>query len=281
MNRQHPPNGIEWCRIRKPDGTFTRGYTWNVITGCQHGCKWTMTDGSVAQCYAKSVAEGVASAAYPEGFEYHTFHPERLEEPFLVKEPAGIFGDSMADTFGHWVKDEEISQVLDVCRHAHWHMFLFLTKNAPRLEAFNFSANVWVGASSPPDEMFGKTLQREQQKHMLHRSLKALRSTNAHIRWMSFEPLSWDCAGIVAQYPGVLQWAVIGAASSGRTYYPPAEADFMHLLNVLDKQKIPVFFKGNLCSLPIAAANWREDFPGAVRPHPVVAHDEPVQMPLF
>ena len=53
MNKQGP-NGIRWC-----------DYTWNVVTGCLHECQWRMRDGSVAECYAKTIAEGLASAAYP------------------------------------------------------------------------------------------------------------------------------------------------------------------------------------------------------------------------
>jgi hypothetical protein len=81
------------------------------------------------------------------------------------------------------------------------------------------------------------------------------------VRWVSFEPLSWDCAAVVAQYPGAMQWAVIGAASSGATYYPPAPETLERLLAVLDGHGVPVFYKGNLRSLPMAAQAWRAHFP--------------------
>lgn len=268
MNLQKPPNAIEWCRVRKPDGTYTRGYTWNVLAGCMHGCKWTMPDGKTAQCYAKSVAEGVAQAAYPQGFEHHYFHPERLDEPLRVKEPAGIFLDSMSDLMGIWVTDDEIKQVLDICRQAHWHTFFLLTKNAPRLAQFQFPPNVWVGASSPPDEMFGKKLNRNQQAKMLHRTLKTLQNVKAKVRWISFEPLSWDCSEIVAQYPGALTWAVIGAASNGAAEFPPAEGDLMNMLTVLDDQGVPIFYKGNMRTLPMTGSDWRHEFPDTLfKPH--------------
>jgi protein gp37 len=261
MNEQKAPHGIEWTRVRQPDGTRTRGFTWNVATGCLHACGWTMPNGTQAQCYAKTVAEGVARSAYPNGFEAPAFHPHRLREPLQVTAPAGIFLDSMSDLMGRWVRDEEIIQVLDICREASWHTFFLLTKNAPRLGQFAFPPNVWVGASSPPDLMFGRPLTRTQQEKMLHRTLTTLARVAVPIRWLSFEPLSWDCADIVRAYPGVLSWAVIGAASAGRTIYPPSAEVLQRLLDVLDAQGVPVFFKGNLRALPMAASAWREDFP--------------------
>lgn len=278
MNEQKAPAGIEWCRVYG-----RRGYTWNPVTGCQHACQWQMPDGNIAQCYAKSVAEGVALKSYPHGFEEHTFHADRLSEPVKLKEPAGIFLDSMSDLMGYWVTEREIQQVLNVCRSTPQHIYFLLTKNAPRLIQFEFPSNVWVGASSPPDFMFGKPLDREQQARMLHRTLKVLSRVNVPVRWISFEPLSWDVAPIVEQYPGALQWAVVGAASNGRQEYPPLTSDLRGILDVLDKQEVNVFFKGNMRSLPWARDNWREQFPGeVVVPKPeVLPVAELMQLQMF
>jgi len=237
MNEQRPPGGIEWTRLPRPDGTCTKGFTWNPIAGCLHGCTWTMPDGSVARCYAETVAERVAQSAYPQGFAVHTFHPERLPEPLRVRKPAGIFLDSMSDLGGRWIPEEQARQVLAVCAQASWHTFFLLTKNAPRLPRFPIPPNVWVGASSPPDGMWGKVLTRMNQERMLHKILQTLACLDVPVRWVSFEPLSWDGAAIVAQYPGVLQWAVIGAASDGVKHYPPAAATLQHLLAVLDGEE--------------------------------------------
>lgn len=260
MNKQKAPRGIEWTRIKADDGVLD-GYTWNPVGGCKHGCEWTMPDGSQAVCYAKTIAERVAMGAYPHGFEHHYWNPERLNEPLKMKKPAGIFMDSMSDLMGHWVDEGQIKRVLGICESADWHTFQMLTKNAPRLLKFVFPENVWVGVSSPPDVMFGKALNRNQQGQMLMRSLSVLRQVNVPVRWMSFEPLSWDVSTIVGDFPDVLNWAVIGAASNGRNEYPPNEADLKALIQVLDDQGVPVFFKGNLRSLNWARDNWREDFP--------------------
>jgi protein gp37 len=121
-----------------------------------------MPDGKTAECYAKTVAEGVAQSAYPQGFEHHYYQPHKLSEPLRQQQPARIFIDSMSDLFGAWVPAEQVTQVLAVCREAHWHHFQVLTKNAPRLKQFDLPPNVWVGVSAPPSSMFGKALDHDQ-----------------------------------------------------------------------------------------------------------------------
>lgn len=252
MNKQKKGSsfGIEWT-----------DYTWNPVKGCMHGCSWIMPNGVVANCYAEDVANKVAVAAYPQGFEHHYWDPDILEQPVKVKTSSKIFVGSMADVFGAWVPEYQIEAILEVCQKAPQHQFQFLTKNAPRLLKFEFPENVWVGVSSPPDYMFGKQLDWHQQQRMLFKSLDVLRDVKASVKWMSFEPLSWNVSWIVRQYPGTLNWAVVGAASSGRQYFPPKQTDVQQLVEVLDGQKCSIFFKGNMKSLNWARYNWRGEFP--------------------
>lgn len=249
MNKQKAPKGIEWTRINgRP------GYTWNVVGGCKHACEWKMPDGSVAVCYAKTVAEKFSSA-YPNGFEYDYWHPERLNEPLKIKEPAGIFIDSMADLMGSWVSDDHIREVLSIVKKADWHVFQLLTKNAPRLLKFKdeLPLNLWIGVSMPPSSFMGKELIIDQQMAFIRKTLSVLSEIKAddRIRWMSFEPLSFDVAFTLARWGTdhwniPLEWAVIGAASNGMKYYQPDSRHVVHLLDVLDRHDVPVFFKGNL-----------------------------------
>ncbi len=163
MNKQAKSDvkrGIEWTN-----------YTWNPVGGCLHECRWEMPDGTIAECYAETVAERVAQSAYPHGFEYHYWRPEQLAKPLSVTKPSRIFLDSMSDLMGHWIPDEQVEAVLDICRQAHWHSFQLLTKNAPRLLNFKFPPNVWIGMSAPPTFMFGKRLSLAQQARMLNRML--------------------------------------------------------------------------------------------------------------
>ena len=213
-----------------------------------------MPDGTIAECYADTVAEGIARSAYPFGFEHHYWRPDILNEPLLLTEPSRIFLDSMSDLMGHWVPDEQIARVLDVCRQAHWHSFQLLTKNAPRLEQFDFPSNVWVGVSAPPSYMFGKKLSETHQARMVTRMFETLKRIHALVKWMSIEPLSFDIAPLLEG--SNLQWAVIGAATNGKKAYQPEPAWVENVLNVLDAQETRVFFKGNLIWDP-----WREEFP--------------------
>jgi protein gp37 len=250
--------GIEWTRWIEPDGTIRPGFTWNAVGGCEHDCEWQMPDGNWAQCYAKTVAHGAAMKAYPEGFKSHYWRPHLLKEPRKVKETAGIFLDSMSDLMGANVPTEQIDQVIEVCRQAHWHRFFVLTKNAPRLLKFDWPSNCIVGVSMPPTKMHGQVLTFGQQVAYTAKALKVLTELRGRglTTWMSFEPLSWNVAPLVADAPGALTWAVIGAASKGRTLYQPAATDVQGLLDVLDRQGVAVFFKGNLAWSP-----WREAFP--------------------
>jgi protein gp37 len=259
--------GIEWTKTILPDGTEYQGYTHNPIAGCLHGRQWTIGD-KIANCYAEDQAEkGQASIHYPQGFEHHYWHPNRLEEPLQVKKPARIFVGSMADVFGHWVDASQINQVLDICRRAHWHTFIFLTKNPVRMQHFEFPNNCWVGISSPPDFMWGKPLDAGKQHSWLRRSLRELAKAEAHVKWMSIEPLSFDimpilddCVMEIGLLP--LDWCVIGAASNGSVYYQPDPEHLRCLIAYLDDYGVPLFYKGNLKpSLGIAFDTWRECYP--------------------
>lgn len=246
MNRQRKSEtqrGIEWT-----------DYTWNPVGGCKHACRWEMPDGTIAECYAETVAQRVAQRAYPHGFAHHYWRPDALEEPFALKKPAKIFLDSMSDLMGAWVPDDQVEQVLAICRRASWHSFQLLTKNAPRLLQFEFPPNVWVGVSAPPTFMFGRKLSLEQQRRMVARQIEILRQVNVPVRWMSIEPLSFDIAPLLSHAP--LEWAVIGAATNGPRTYQPEPEWVQHVLDVLDAQGTKVFFKGNLDWEP-----WREAFP--------------------
>ena len=246
MNKQNKGNGrrgIEWT-----------DYTWNPIGGCKHSCRWEMPDGTTAVCYAETVAERVAQAAYPHGFEHHYWRPELLQEPKKLATSAKIFLDSMSDLMGAWVPEEEIQQVLEICRQTPRHTYQLLTKNAPRLLKFDFPDNVWVGVSAPPSFFKGKPLSFTQQKRMVLRQLEVLSQVNVPVRWMSIEPLSFDIAHLLENSP--LAWAVIGAATNGPKTYQPKPEWVSNVLDVLDAQDTKVFFKGNLDWTP-----WREDFP--------------------
>jgi len=240
MNPQRP--GIEWTH---PWGR--RGFTWNVQGGCLAKCAWNTGDG-VTECYAKTVAEKLAVKAYPQGFAHSYWHPERLEAPYKIEEPAGIFVDSMSDLLGHWVPMERIMMVMDVIWENPKHVFFLLTKNAPRIGKITetLPPNLWLGVSVPADYMYGGRLNFEQQDRMFVNALEHLMLSTANVTWVSFEPLSRPWHHLVADFD-TLDWAVIGAASRGKQTFQPAPWDLRMLEERLAQSyNIPVFYKGNL-----------------------------------
>jgi protein gp37 len=263
MNKQKAPNGIEWTRIRRTiaDGTeeTLTGWTWNPTGGCLHGCTWQMPDGSITECYAKTIAERFTTA-YEQGFESHYWRPHTLQEPLRLKTPSGIFVGSMADLFGHWVAKEQIRQVLDVMTQAHWHTFQTLSKYPIRLPEFNpFPENVWVGVSIPA----GRLMNPKGAANALFSYLKHMEKVEANIRFMSVEPLWFDVTPVFEKWLQAndrlpFEWIIIGAASNGRKLYQPKPEWTQSLLDLLDAQNIPVFFKGNM---DWSLADWRDAFP--------------------
>ena len=263
MNKQKKDAGIEWTHV-----PGYGGYTSNPIQGCTHKCEWIMPDKTHAICYAKRIAESVAKSAYPDGFESLQFNPDELDAIRRAKKPAAIFIDSMSDLVGEGVPTEWIEAVIETMRDCPQHIFQILTKNAPRLLQFEWPSNAWVGISSPPDFMFGKQLYPDQQTRMLRKSLDVLGKLNSDVdvRWMSFEPLSWDVSQMVASRGDNLDWAVIGAASDDAgKYHAPNAVHVEDLLMALDSKNTPVFFKGNMRSLTDNyEIDWRDEFPKAV-----------------
>lgn len=250
MNRQRKNSenrGIEWT-----------DWTWNPTSGCLHGCTWKMPDGSVAICYAKKIAEGLARHAYSEGFEHHYWHENALAEPIKEKKPAKIFVGSMADLFGHWVPEAQIQSILDIMTQAHWHTFQTLSKYPIRLPQFNpYPSNVWVGVSLPAGQLMPQT----GAVRALQAYLAQMDRIQAKIRFMSVEPLWFDAGQVFEEWLSKnrklpFEWVIVGAATNGSKTYQPDLEWVKRLLSVLDEQEIPVFFKGNLEWTP-----WREEFP--------------------
>lgn len=239
MNEQKPPNAIEWTRVYN-----RRGFTWNPIKGCLHDCKWRMPDGAIAECYAKTVAERVAQHAYPNGFAHLAFDEKELQAPLKLKEPAGIFLDSMSDLVGAKVPDAWIKAVIDVVQRTPQHIYMLLTKNPPKLKKFNWPENVWVGVSAPPTFMFGNELTLDQQTAWYERALIVLGEIDVPVRWTSIEPLSWDVAPLIETHWNNLEWAVVGAASNGRVNHQPDRKNFERVFKALGG--LPLFLKGNI-----------------------------------
>lgn len=261
--------GIEWTKTFLPNGTERQGATLNPLAGCEHGCRWRMPDGSIAVCYAETTAEkSQAKIHYGQGFNWYYWHPERMKDLFGIKGPFKAFVGSMTDWMAKGVKDEWINHIIGQARQLYEInpelILILLTKNPKRLLRFTpYPPNMWLLFSSPPDFMRradGQITENTpaQKEAMIRTGLKTMLKLKEHaiVRGCSFEPLSQPWAEIVAEYPGALNWAIVGAASNGPRTYQPDPAHVQGLLDVLDRQRVATFFKGNLRWEP-----WRECFP--------------------
>jgi len=194
-------------------------YTWNVIVGCLTGCWY---------CYARRQAKRQrrrCGRCYL--FEPH-FHPERLNQPLRVKEPALIFGDSMSDVFGLWIPREWFEAILDVVRRCPRHVFQFLTKFPEGTTGYVFPENCWIGTSV------------DGQKSLWR--IDALRRVSAAVRFVSFEPLlapigSVDLRGI--------DWVIVGAQTGPRAVKPDTEW-VSELIDDCREASVLVFVKNNV-----------------------------------
>lgn len=254
---------IDWCDS-----------TWNPVTGCKGGCDY---------CYARSIANRfggwttggvkttqnffsdppvldsplllerksgkVVKAPYPFAFT-PTFHRYRLEEPLKKQKGQNIFVGSMSDLFGRWVPTKWIVEVLDICRKAPQHNYLFLTKFPERYVELDHLALL------PHEENFwyGATITNAKQMKRAADSIGQLRQ---EVRsFFSMEPLMEDVARSEAwemSYNGAYaNWIIIGAMTGpGSESQQPCREWVERIVDDAKNElspfyPIPVFMKGNL-----------------------------------
>lgn len=254
---------IDWCDS-----------TWNPVTGCKGGCDY---------CYARSIANRfggwttggvkttqnffrdppvldsplllerksgkVVKSPYPFAFT-PTFHRYRLEEPLKKQKGQNIFVGSMSDLFGRWVPTKWIVEVLDICRKAPQHNYLFLTKFPERYVELDHLALL------PHEENFwyGATITNAKQMKRAADSIGQLRQ---EVRsFFSMEPLMEDVARSEAwemAYNGAYaNWIIIGAMTGpGSESQQPCREWVERIVDDVKNElspfyPIPVFMKGNL-----------------------------------
>ncbi len=207
-------SSIEWTKS-----------TWNPVTGCSKvspGCK---------HCYAERMAERLQAMGQPNyrnGFTL-ALQPQSLELPLHWKKPQTIFVNSMSDLLHEDVPLEYVQSVFDVMRRAHWHQFQILTKRSGRLAAvtsqLTWTPNIWMGVSV------------ESAAYL--RRIDDLRTTGAHVRFLSLEPLlgpldKIDLRGI--------DWVIVGG-ESGPKSRPMEAAWVIDIRDQCRRAGVPFFFK--------------------------------------
>lgn len=133
---------IEWTSTRNPDGTVSKGATWNPMRGCSlvsDGCK---------NCYAMGVAGRFNGPGQPyEGLTTKTTQgakwtgqimlvPAVLAQPLKWTRPRKIFVNSMSDFFHEGVPESYIDQVFAIMALAAQHTFQILTKRPERMREY-------------------------------------------------------------------------------------------------------------------------------------------------
>ena len=181
---------IEWC-----------DWTWNPITGCLHGCPY---------CYARKAAEDGPYLRGRAGYDAvqpfaPAFHPLRLEQPLRVKRPGLVFVFSMGDALGEWVPREWISRVIDTCRAADWHRFLWLTKNPERYADFTWPENCWLGTS-----VTGEDTPENRARLEAISDIEVLAPAQFRV-FVSVEPFTLGDGQAPALGFGFPAWVIIGA----------------------------------------------------------------------
>ena len=172
-------------------------HTWNPTTGCTKvspGCK---------NCYAAGMArrlQAMGAPGYDKGFEL-AIHPSRLDQPRQRKKPTTYFVNSMSDLFLEEVPDVFLDRVFTVIESTPHHTYQILTKRAERLPQYfskrSCPQNVWLGVSV------------EDRKYGVPR-IDFLRQVNAHIRFLSVEPLLEDLGAIDLRD---IHWVIVGGES--------------------------------------------------------------------
>jgi protein gp37 len=165
---------------------------------------------------------------YANGFKL-TVQEQMLELPLRWKTPQMIFVNSMSDLFHRDVTTEYINRVFDVMKRARQHRFQVLTKRSLRLarlgKVLDWQPNIWMGVSVETKEYTFR--------------IDHLRATNAHIKFLSLEPLLGPLPELNLQG---IDWVIVGGESG-----PGARV--MRIDWVLDirdqclRAGVPFFFK--------------------------------------
>lgn len=199
--------------------------TWNPVTGCNavsNGCK---------HCYAERMArrlQAMGVEKYRHGFKV-TPHPGVLEDPLKWKKPQVIFVNSMSDMFHQDIPFDYVRRVFEVIEKAEQHVFQMLTKRSKRLvklaPKLPWPENLWMGV----------TVESHHYKYRIN----DLRKTDAHIKFLSLEPLlgpllDLDLTGI--------DWAIVGG-ESGPGARPMKEEWVLDIQKQCLEQNTAFYFK--------------------------------------
>ena len=218
------------------DSVDWASWTWNPVTGCNHGCKF---------CYAREIANSQRMKPYyPNGFE-PTFHEYRLDAPKNTNRPDSnderdgrVFVCSMADLFGKWVPKDWIQRVFESCLASPEWEYMFLTKWPARYSQMPLIDSAWYGAS---------VIQQSDVKRV-ESAMQQFSDANV-VRWISMEPM---LEPIVFNDISWCNLLVIGSQTSTNQpegFVPEFAPDFDWIVDVVNQcreQGVPYYLKENV-----------------------------------
>lgn len=278
---------IDWCDS-----------TWNPITGCLHGCEYCYARG-ITNRFGKNLPDfsdfasknnglhllenKIDSTPYPFGFE-PTFHAYRLND-YAEKKGRNIFVCSMADLFGAWVPNDWKIEVLDACKRAPQHNYLFLTKDTigysiwptkahPDIDDSKiYTENMWLGVTYTGRERLeghyhkrdiGNVLTNWSNFWYLWSMSGTILPTKAH-KFISIEPLWCDICEVEDEreggkllenfllprgYKSFFEWIIVGAETGKRKDKVIPKREWIEkLVDLCKKAEIPIFMKSSLTEI--------------------------------
>lgn len=180
-----------------------------------------------------------------------TLHRYKLDEPQRWKKPKTIFVCSMADLFGEWVPTEWISAVIEACKAAPQHRYMFLTKNPKR-----YIKLIQAGILPLNSDRFwyGTTCENPMQEYFFCGKAKT---------FVSIEPIFAPFTGLnYFDTPPEqrVDWIIVGAETGNRKGKVIPEKSWIDELAYCSaQQKTPIFMKSSLRG--IMGVDFVQQFP--------------------
>lgn len=223
---------IEWTSTILPDGTVTKGSSWNPSTGCDYvspGCK---------NCYANPLSlrlKAMGAPKYRNGFKF-TAHEDALNIPLHWKKPRKIFVNSMSDLFHEEMPAPFLDAVFKVMREADWHIYQILTKRPNTMANYVRSYVAKNNLTRLPDHIWCGT---SVEMCLYKWRIDTLRTVPCKIKFLSLEPLLGSLGKLDL---GGISWVISGGESG--VNHRPAKLDwFREIRDQCMKQKVPFFLK--------------------------------------
>jgi protein gp37 len=211
----------------QPSDIAWTDYTWNPTHGCSKvspGCE---------NCYAERISRQYGHTDEPWTSEHAaenvSEHPEKLEEPLSLDQPARVFVNSMSDLFHEQVSVAFIQAVFGIMRNCPHVVFQVLTKRPWRAAELpiQWPPNVWLGTSVEDESVT--------------RRIDQLYQTDAALRFISFEPLIGSVGSL--NLDGI-DWAIVGGESGPDDQRREMDHEWARdILRQCREQEVAFFFK--------------------------------------